>query len=71
MEVQERKTAHESIPVFEELLHKLVFGLFQPIEDDGADGRHPLWCRLPPEFRYNMDQVPLPFVNGQDDTFTV
>ena len=48
MEVQERKTAHESMPVFEELLHKLVFGLFQPIEDDGADGRHTIWGRFPP-----------------------
>ena len=26
---------------------------------------------FPPEFRYNMDQVPLSFVNGKDDTFTV
>ena len=65
------ETAQEIIPVFEEFLHKLRFGFLRPIEDDGADGRHPLWCRLPLEFRYNIDQVPLPFVNGQDDTFTV
>ena len=31
----------------------------------------PLWGRFPPERRYNMDQVPLPFVNGQDETFTM
>ena len=57
--------------MFEEFLHKLRFDFLQHIEDGGADGRHVLWDRFPPEFRYNMDQVPLNFVNGQDDTFTV
>jgi len=28
-------------------------------------------AQFPPERRYNMNQVPLPFVNGQDDTFTM
>jgi hypothetical protein len=31
----------------------------------------PLYGQFPPKLRYNMDQVPLPFVNGQDDTFTM
>ena len=33
--------------------------------------RESIWGRFPPELRYNMDQVPLPFVNGQDETFTM
>ena len=67
----ERKTAQESIPVFKEFFHKLRFDFLQPIEYYGAGVRHPLWGRLPPEFRYNMYQVPLNFFNGQYDTFTV
>ena len=57
--------------MFEEFLHKLQFDFLQPIEYGGADGIHIIWGRFPPECRYNMDQVPLPFFNGQDDNFTV
>mmetsp|Transcript_14392 Transcript_14392/g.16750 ORF Transcript_14392/g.16750 Transcript_14392/m.16750 type:complete len:112 (-) Transcript_14392:56-391(-) len=38
------------------------FNFLVPIEEDGA---------FPPSRRYNMDQSPLPFVNGQDVTFTM
>ena len=65
------KTAEESIPEFEGFMEKLRFDFLQPREDDGNDGRDPLWGRFPPARRYNMDQVPLPFVVSQDDTFTM
>ena len=42
-----------------------------PREEDDEAARESIWGRFPPERRYNMDQVPLPFVNGQDDTFTM
>ena len=29
------------------------------------------WGRFPPHMRYNMDQVPLPFVVSQDSTYTI
>ena len=57
--------------MFEEFLHKLRFDSIQPSEDDGAYVRHTLWGRFSLECWYNMDQVSLTFVNGQDDTFTV
>jgi hypothetical protein len=31
---------------------------------------HPYYGRFPPERRYNMDQIPMPFVIDQDSTFT-
>ena len=38
--------------------------------DEHDDNTPSIWGRFPPEKRYNMDQVPLPFVVGQDHTFT-
>ena len=64
------KTAEECITEFEDFMYKLRFDFLPPREDDGADGRDALWGRFPPERRYNMDQVPLPFVVSQDHTFT-
>ena len=29
------------------------------------------WGRFPPHLRYNMDQVPLPFVVNQETTYTL
>ena len=58
------KTAEESIPEFEEFMEKLRFDFLQPRQGG-------LWGRFPPARRYNMDQVPLPFVVSQDDTFTM
>ena len=54
--------------MFEDFLYKLRFNFLQPDENDNS--RHSLYGRFPPSRRYNMDQVPLPFVNGQDVTFT-
>lgn len=65
------RTAEECIKDFEEFLYKMRFDFLDPIEEDGASGRDPLWGRFPPSRRYNMDQSPLPFVNGQDVTFTM
>ena len=58
------KTAEECVPEFEKLFLKLRFHFLDPKEGDLDSARDPLWGRFPPERRYNMDQVPLPFVNG-------
>ena len=65
------KTAEECIPEFEQFMSTLRFDFLPPREDGGAAERDPLWGRFPPELRYNMDQVPLPFVCMQDDTYTM
>jgi hypothetical protein len=64
------RTAEECVADFEKFLTYVRFSVLPPREGDGAESRCPLWGRFPPERRYNMDQVPLPFVNGQDETFT-
>ena len=46
------------------------FDFLTPKDDDPPVARDPLWGRFPPECCYNMDQVPLPFVVGQECTFT-
>ena len=52
------KTAEECIHDFEEFMYKFRFVDFlPPRENDGDDGRDPLWVRFPPERRYNIDQV--------------
>mgnify|MGYP000609983595 CR=1 FL=1 len=43
---------------------------FLPPRDIPSIDHETIWGRFPPELRYNMDQVPLSFVNGQDTTFT-
>ena len=63
------KTAEECIADFEHFLYKLRFEYLQPRPGDTETDE--LYGRFPPHLRYNMDQVPLPFVNGQDVTFTV
>ena len=63
-------SAQECVPAIELFLTNIRFNFLLPRENDGADGRDPLWGRFLPERRYNMDQVPLPFVVGQDHTFT-
>ena len=62
------KTEEECVAMFEDFLYKLRFNFLPSDEEDNS--RHPLYGRFPPSRRYNMDQVPLPFVNGQDVTFT-
>ena len=63
------KTASECIPELKKFIAVLRFELLKP-KDDDVDPADPLWGRFPPNRRYNMDQVPLPFVCGQDHTFT-
>ena len=68
------KTAQESIPEF--LLHLAFvrFDLLQPrmgmLPAERQSILESVWGRFTPARRYNMDQVPLPFVVGQDHTFT-
>ena len=50
-------------------LEKLRFDYLGPKDWDTT--AHPLWGRFLPEHRYNMDQVPLPFVVNHDFTYTV
>ena len=64
------KTAEECIAEYEQFLAKLRFEFLPPRMEDPEELRGSLWGRFPPQNRYNMDQVPLPFVNGQDSTFT-
>ena len=56
------KTTEECITEIEDFMYKLRFDFHPPCEDDRADGRDDLWGRFPTEQRYNIDQVPLPFV---------
>ena len=56
---------------FETFVEKLRFDFLAPRDDSPAEDHETIWGRAPPpELRYNMDQVSLPFVNGQDTTFT-
>mmetsp|Transcript_15361 Transcript_15361/g.28931 ORF Transcript_15361/g.28931 Transcript_15361/m.28931 type:complete len:660 (+) Transcript_15361:59-2038(+) len=65
------KTAEDCIEDFEKFMKLLRFELLAPNENiGGRHDNHPLWGRFPPERRYNMDQVPLPFVVNQEATFT-
>ena len=65
------KTTEECITEFETFIYKLRVDFLPPREDDVYDGRDPLLGRFPTKQQYNMDQVPLPFVVSQDDTFTM
>ena len=42
-----------------------------PYRDGHVGSFHPYYGRFPPERRYNMDQIPMPFVVDQHDTFTL
>ena len=44
------------------------FQILQSKNKDDID--NPLWVQFPPEIRYNMDQVNIPFVVNHDRTFT-
>ena len=63
-----KQTAEECVADFEKFLSYICFSVLSPRDEDGAEARCPLWGQFPPECRYNMDQVPLPIVNGQDET---
>ena len=67
-----KKTAEECITEFEQFMSTLRFDFFPPRENSRrAEERDPLWGRFTPESWYNMDQVPLPFVCMQDNTYTM
>lgn len=44
--------------------------MLPPTEGLNPDWHDEIWGRFPPERRYNMDQVPLPFVIDQNTTYT-
>jgi hypothetical protein len=65
-------TPQEQVHDFEKFLFYLRFNALQPNEEEEHNqGIDPLWGCFPPECRYNMDQVPLPFVINQDSTFAL
>ena len=64
------KTAQESIPEFLKHLPFVCFDILQPRLEDSIAVRDCIWGKFTPANQYNMDQVPLPFVCGQDHTFT-
>ena len=41
-----------------------------PYREGHVGSYHHYFGRFPPERRYNMDQIPMPFVVDQDSTFT-
>jgi DDE superfamily endonuclease./Tc5 transposase DNA-binding domain. len=65
-------TPQEQVLDFEKFLFYLWFNALNPNEEEHNQGIDPLWGHFrPPECRYNMDQVPLPFVVNQDSTFAL
>ena len=64
-----RFSANKHVQTYQNFLQCLRFKLLRPIDDTVQSDA--LWGRFPPSHRYNMDQVPLPFVVSQDFTFTV
>ena len=64
------KTAQESIPEFLKHLAFVCFYFLQPRLEDSIAVRYCIWVRFTPAKQYNMYQVPLTFVCGQDHTFT-
>lgn len=63
-----KHSADDHLEQFLIFLSRVRFKLLSPIQDAISD---PLWGRFPPANRYNMDQVPLPFVVSQEFTFTL
>ena len=61
-------SANEHITKYTKFLQQLRFKLLVPLPNETSDT---IWGRFPPSRRYNMDQVPLPFVVLQEFTFTV
>ena len=62
-------TALQCVPAFEKFLALVRFKILPPLTDlQEVDS---LYGRFPPHLRFNMDQCPLPFVVGQETTFTV
>ena len=65
------KSGVENLPEVLKFLAYLRHRVLPRREDQAVPPDYtPKWGRYPPERRYNMDQVPLPFVVSQDSTFT-
>ena len=63
-----KKHPNDHIEKFEKFLSTLRFKLLSAPSNDTTI--YELWGRFRPEHRFNMDQVPLPFVVNQDYTYT-
>ena len=61
-------SADKHIPKFLSFLSRLRFDILVPRDGEDIDS---IYGRFPPERRYNIDQVPLPFVVSQEFTFTL
>jgi len=59
---------NDHVKKIENFLATLRFKLLSPPSEDTTV--YELWGRFRPEHRFNMDQVPLPFVVNQDYTYT-
>ena len=59
---------NDHVKKFENFLATLRFKLLSPRSEDTTI--YVLWGRFRPEDRFNMDQVPLPYVVNQDYTYT-
>ena len=64
------KTAQESIPEFLKHLDFVCFDFLQPRLEYSIVEKYCIWGRSTSAKKYNMDQVPLPFVCGQYHNFT-
>ena len=63
-----QKSANSHVPQFLDFLQRLRFNIIVPLPEDTSES---IWGRFPPCRRYNMNQVPLPFVVSQEFTFTL
>ena len=63
------KSPNDHVPAYLAFLQKLRFDFLQAKTWDPT--YHPLCGRFLPEHRYNMDQVPLPFVVNQEYTYLI
>ena len=61
-------SANDHIPKYLDFLKTLRFKILCPRDNEECDE---IYGRFPPSRRYNMDQVPLPFVVSQEFTFTL
>jgi len=64
----EKMHPNDHVKKFENFLATLRFKLLSPRSEDTTI--YVLWGRFRPEDRFNMDQVPLPYVVNQDYTYT-
>jgi Tc5 transposase DNA-binding domain len=65
-----QKSADDNWPAIKKWYGKLRHEILPKYKDEPCDHFSDKWGRFPPELRYNMDQVPLPFVVSMDNTYT-